>query len=257
MFAPRAKARRERTSDWRLATDETELSNVLKKLKADVCQANLDLVAQGLVTLTWGNVSGLSKDGKHFVIKPSGVSYDSMRPKHMVVVSVHTGEVVEGDLRPSSDTPTHRLLYQQFAGIGGITHTHSTRATSFAQARREIPCYGTTHADHFYGPVPLTRPLTREEIEEAYELNTGRVIVERFADLDPVAMPGVLVASHAPFAWGHDAADSVKNAVALEAVADMALGTLALAPHTGPVESYLLDKHYFRKHGKNAYYGQK
>ena len=230
---------------------------MLDELKQQVCQANLDLVAHGLVTLTWGNVSGLSADRAHLVIKPSGVAYDVMLPEHMVVVSVATGEVVDGGLRPSSDTPTHRVIYQQFRGVGGITHTHSTRATAFAQARREIPCFGTTHADHFYGSVPVTRPLTQQEIEEAYELNTGLVIVERFARIDPVAVPGVLVANHAPFAWGKDAADSVKNAVALEAVADMALGTLALAPHMGPVDSYLLDKHYFRKHGKDAYYGQK
>jgi L-ribulose-5-phosphate 4-epimerase len=174
----------------------------------------------------------------------------------MVVVSLETGEVVDGKLKPSSDTPTHRLLYQRFAGVGGITHTHSTRATTFAQARREIPCFGTTHADHFYGPVPCTRPLTDAEIRDAYEHNTGLVIIERFQGLDPLAVPGVLVASHAPFAWGKNAAESVKNAVALEAVADMALGTLALAPQMGPVEQYLLDKHYFRKHGKDAYYGQ-
>lgn len=225
-------------------------------LKNDVCQANLDLVAHGLVTLTWGNVSGLAPDGAHFVIKPSGVAYDVMKPEHMVVVSLETGEVVAGKLKPSSDTPTHRVLYQRFDRIGGITHTHSTRATIFAQARREIPCFGTTHADHFYGPVPVTRPLTAQEIQQAYELNTGLVIVERFEKLDPLAVPGVLVASHAPFAWGASAADSVKNAVALEAVAEMALGTLALEPRMSPVESYLLDKHYFRKHGKDAYYGQ-
>jgi L-ribulose-5-phosphate 4-epimerase len=225
-------------------------------LKQQVYEANLDLVAHGLVTLTWGNVSGLASDGAHFVIKPSGVAYDAMRPEHMVVVSLETGETVDGRLKPSSDTATHRVLYQWFAGIGGITHTHSPRATIFAQARREIPCFGTTHADHFYGPIPVTRPLTGKEIDEAYELNTGLVIVERFAQLDPLAMPAVLVASHAPFAWGKSAADSVKNAVALEAVADMALGTLALAPQTEPVAQYLLDKHYFRKHGKTAYYGQ-
>jgi L-ribulose-5-phosphate 4-epimerase len=229
---------------------------VLDDLKQQVCQANLDLVAHGLVTLTWGNVSGLADDRAHFVIKPSGVAYSAMRPEHMVVVSVETGQAVEGKLKPSSDTPTHRVLYQHFAGLGGITHTHSRRATIFAQARREIPCFGTTHADHFYGSVPVTRPLTAEEISQAYELNTGLAIVERFASLDPLAMPGVLVASHAPFAWGKDAADSVKNAVALEAVADMALGTLSLAPNVPPVERYLLDKHYFRKHGKDAYYGQ-
>jgi L-ribulose-5-phosphate 4-epimerase len=229
---------------------------VLDDLKQHVCQANLDLVAHGLVTLTWGNVSGLAPDGAHFVIKPSGVAYDAMRPEHMVVVSLETGEAVDGKLKPSSDTATHRVLYQRFQGIGGITHTHSPRATVFAQARREIPCFGTTHADHFYGSIPVTRPLTAKEIDEAYELNTGLVIVERFAKLDPLAIPGVLVASHAPFAWGKTAADSVKNAVALEAVADMALATLALAPSTGPVEQHLLDKHYFRKHGKAAYYGQ-
>lgn len=229
---------------------------MLEELKQQVCQANLDLVAHGLVTLTWGNVSGISPDRSLLVIKPSGVAYSVMRPEHMVVVSVETGEVVDGALKPSSDTPTHRLLYQSFSGIGGITHTHSAKATAFAQARREIPCYGTTHADHFYGTVPVTRPLTQQEIEEAYELHTGHVIVERFAKLDAAAMPGVLVASHAPFAWGKDAADSVKNAVALEAVAAMALDTLALYPALGPVDQYLLDKHYRRKHGKDAYYGQ-
>lgn len=229
---------------------------MFEDLKEQVCQANLDLVAHGLVTLTWGNVSGLSEDRRCFAIKPSGVAYAKMRPEHMVVVSLETGQVVEGDLRPSSDTPTHRILYQAFTGIGGVTHTHSTRATIFAQARREIPCFGTTHADHFYGPVPVTRPLSAREIDEAYEAHTGNVIVERFAGLNPVAVPGVLVASHAPFAWGSTAADSVKNAVALESVAEMALGTLALAPGAPPVEQYLLDKHFFRKHGPGAYYGQ-
>jgi len=230
---------------------------MLETLKQQVCQANLDLVAHGLVTLTWGNVSGLSDDRQFLVIKPSGVAYDGMAPSQMVVVSIETGEVVEGALKPSSDMVTHRLLYQKFNGTGGITHTHSPKATAFAQAHREIPCFGTTHADHFYGTIPVTRLLTAEEIDGGYEINTGRVIVERFAGLDPVAMPGVLVASHAPFAWGKDAADSVKNAVALEAVAAMALDTLALAQETGPVDQFLLDKHYFRKHGKDAYYGQR
>ncbi len=229
---------------------------MLEELKQQVCQANLDLVARGLVTLTWGNVSGLSNDRQFLVIKPSGVAYDGMSPAQMVVVSIKTGEVVEGALKPSSDMVTHRLLYQKFRGIGGITHTHSPKATAFAQARREIPCFGTTHADHFYGTIPVTRLLTAEEIDAGYEINTGHVIVERFAGLDPVAMPGVLVASHAPFAWGKDAADSVKNAVALEAVAAMALDTLALAQETGPVDQFLLDKHYYRKHGQDAYYGQ-
>ena len=230
---------------------------MLEDLKQQVCQANLDLVAHGLVTLTWGNVSGLSADGAYLVIKPSGVAYDGISPAQMVVVSIATGEVVEGSLRPSSDMVTHRLLYQKFRGVGGITHTHSPKATAFAQAHREIPCFGTTHADHFYGTIPVTRLLTAEEINAGYEINTGHVIVERFVNLDPVAMPGVLVASHAPFAWGKDAADSVKNAVALEAVAAMAIDTLALAHETGPVDQFLLDKHYHRKHGKDAYYGQR
>lgn len=230
---------------------------MLEELKRQVCRANLDLVAQGLVTLTWGNVSGLSDDGRLLVIKPSGVAYGEMTAEQMVAVDVETGEVVEGSLRPSSDTATHRWLYRHFGGVGGITHTHSPKASAFAQARREIACFGTTHADHFYGPIPVTRGLTAAEIDEGYELNTGRVIVERFANLDPVAMPAVLVAGHAPFAWGRNAADSVKNAVALEAVARMAIDTLALVPSLGAVEQCLLDKHYFRKHGAGAYYGQR
>lgn len=229
---------------------------MLEALKHDVCQANLDLVAHGLVTLTWGNVSGISEDRARVVIKPSGVPYDQMRPEHMVVVDFE-GRVVEGELRPSSDTPTHVLLYQRFGAIGGISHTHSRFATMFAQARVEIPCLGTTHADHFFGPVPVTRPLTQPEVEEAYEANTGHVIIERFAQLDPAATPAVLVAGHAPFAWGKHAADSVKNAVALEAVAEMALGTRQVRPDAPPLEAYVLDKHYRRKHGPNAYYGQR
>jgi L-ribulose-5-phosphate 4-epimerase len=228
---------------------------MLERLKDEVCQANLDLVAHGLVTLTWGNVSGISEDRRHVVIKPSGVAYDEMRPEQMVVVDL-SGNVVEGDLRPSSDTPTHVLLYQHFSNIGGITHTHSRYATTFAQARLEIPCYGTTHADHFHGPVPVTRPLTKAEVEEAYESNTGRVIIERFGDLDPAAMPAVLVAGHAPFTWGKDVAESVKNAVALEAVARMALGVQQIMRGAPPLEPYVLEKHYRRKHGPDAYYGQ-
>jgi L-ribulose-5-phosphate 4-epimerase len=229
---------------------------MLEKLKDEVCQANLDLVAHGLVTLTWGNVSGISDDRQHVVIKPSGVPYDQMRPEHMVVVDL-AGNVVDGRLRPSSDTPTHVLLYQHFVGIGGIAHTHSRHATMFAQARYEIPCYGTTHADHFYGPIPITRPLTKQEVDKAYEANTGQVIIERFQDLDPAAMPAVLVAGHAPFTWGKDAAESVKNAVALEAVAEMALGVQQICTHAPNLESYVLEKHYQRKHGPAAYYGQK
>lgn len=228
---------------------------MLEWLKEEVCQANLDLVAHGLVTLTWGNVSGISEDRRHVVIKPSGVAYDKMRAEHMVVVDLN-GYVVEGDLRPSSDTPTHVLLYHHFACVGGITHTHSVYATTFAQARLEIPCYGTTHADHFNGPVPVTRSLTKAEVDEAYEANTGRVIIERFCDLDPAAMPAVLVAGHAPFTWGKDVAESVKNAVALEAVAQMALGVQQIMRHAPALETYVLEKHYQRKHGPDAYYGQ-
>lgn len=229
---------------------------MLKSLKEQVCEANLDLVKHGLVTLTWGNVSAISDDRERVVIKPSGVSYDEMRPKQMVVVDLQ-GNVIDGDLRPSSDTPTHVLLYQHFEAVGGITHTHSRHGTMFAQARQEIPCLGTTHADHFYGPVPVTRPLTAEEVEEAYEANTGQVIIERFKELDPAAVPGVLVAGHAPFAWGPSAAKSVENAVALEAVAEMALGTSQIVADPPTLEQYVLDKHYRRKHGPDAYYGQK
>jgi len=229
---------------------------MLEELKVEVCQANLDLVGHGLVTLTWGNVSGISDDRQRVVIKPSGVSYDDMKPEHMVVVDLE-GNVIEGDLRPSSDTPSHVLLYRHLDSIGGITHTHSSHASMFAQARVEIPCYGTTHADHFFGPVPVTRPLSQQEVETAYEANTGQVIVERFADVDPLEMPAVLVAGHGPFAWGKNADDSVKNAVALEAVAKMAIGTMSIRPDAPVLESYVLQKHYQRKHGAHAYYGQK
>lgn len=232
------------------------MSRMLEQLKAAVCKANLDLVAHGLVTLTWGNVSGIDRTRGLVAIKPSGVPYDEMTPGHMVLVDLD-GRVAEGSLRPSSDTPTHVLLYRQFPGIGGITHTHSLHATMFAQARVEIPCYGTTHADHFHGPVPVTRPLTRGEVADGYEINTGRVIVERFAGLDPDAMPAVLVAGHAPFAWGRDAAESVRNAVALEAVAQLAIGTRRISPDAPELESYVLDKHHQRKHGPHAYYGQR
>ena len=228
----------------------------LGQLKEAVCLANLDLVAHGLVTLTWGNVSGITDARDRIVIKPSGVAYDKMRPEHMVVVDLD-GNVTDGDLRPSSDTPTHVLLYKHFDGIGGVTHTHSTYATMFSQARRPIPCYGTTHADHFAEPVPVSRPLTKQEVDEAYEANTGHVIIERFKELDPVATPAVLVAGHAPFAWGKTAADSVKNAVALEAVAQMALGTLQIEAAAMELEEHVRDKHYRRKHGPDAYYGQK
>jgi L-ribulose-5-phosphate 4-epimerase len=229
---------------------------MLQELKEQVCRANLDLVAQGLVTLTWGNASGICPDRQHVVIKPSGVGYDRLEPDDMVVVDLD-GRVIDGDLRPSSDTPTHLLLYRQFESVGGITHTHSRHATMFAQARRELPCLGTTHADHFHGTVPVTRPLTADEVREDYEGHTGRVIVERFADLDPVAMPAALVAGHAPFTWGATAAEAVKNAIALEAVAEMALGTWLLDPQSPALEDHVLDKHYRRKHGPDAYYGQR
>jgi L-ribulose-5-phosphate 4-epimerase len=229
---------------------------VLEELKEQVCRANIDLVTHALVTLTWGNVSGISDDRQRVVIKPSGVPYRDLRPEQMVVVDLE-GNVLDGGLRPSSDTPTHVLLYKHLTPIGGVTHTHSRWATMFAQARRELPCFGTTHADHFYGPVPVTRPLTPEEVEQAYEANTGRVIVERMRDLDPMAMPAVLVAGHAPFTWGKDAAQSLTNAVALEAVAQMAVGTLLLDAHAPPLEPHVLNKHYRRKHGPDAYYGQR
>lgn len=229
---------------------------MLESLKAEVCQANRDLVTHRLVILTWGNVSGISHDRQNMVIKPSGVSYDCLRPEDMVVVD-RSGQVVEGEFRPSSDTPTHLAIYKAFGAVGGITHTHSRFATMFAQARLEIPCLGTTHADHFYGAVPVTRLLTESEVAQDYEANTGQAIVEAFADLDPMAMPAVLVAGHAPFAWGASATKSVENAVALEAVAEMAWGTRLLVAPPPELESYILEKHYQRKHGPDAYYGQR
>jgi L-ribulose-5-phosphate 4-epimerase len=229
---------------------------MLEELKEQVCAANLDAWKSGLAKLTWGNVSGIEPERKLVVIKPSGVSYEKMKPKDMVVVGLD-GKKVEGSFNPSTDTPTHLVLYRRFNAIGGVIHTHSIHASMFAQACRAIPCFGTTHADHFHGPVPVTRSLTEEEVRSGYEENTGKVIVDRFAELDPVAVPGVLVANHGPFAWGRDAADAVKNGLALEFIAEMALGTLALAPQAGSIPRYLLDKHYMRKHGPNAYYGQK
>jgi len=231
-------------------------------LKEAVWRANLDLVASGLVVLTWGNVSGADRaaDGGAGVmaIKPSGVAYDTMQPEDMVIVSLASGEVVEGALRPSSDTPTHLHLYREFAAAGGVVHTHSTHAVSWAQAGRDLPCLGTTHADHFYGPVPATRRLTDDEVRGAYEHNTGAVIAECFRErgVDPAAVPAVLVAGHGPFAWGPTPRKAVENAVALEAVAHMALDTLRLNPSAPALEPALLDKHHLRKHGASAYYGQ-
>ncbi len=229
---------------------------MLDALKEQVCRANLDLVAEGLVIRTWGNVSGIDRDEGLVVIKPSGVPYDEMTPADMAVVSLESGERVEGDLKPSSDTETHLELYRAFPAVGGVVHTHSLQATAWAQARREIPPFGTTHADYFHGPVPCTRPLSEEEIADEYERNTGKVIVERFAGLDPLHLPGVLVACHGPFAWGADADDAVRNAVVLEHLAALAAATLRVAPYPPAIDQALLDKHFLRKHGPGAYYGQ-
>ena len=229
---------------------------MLEKLKHEVLKANLDLIKYRLVVLTWGNVSGIAREKELVVIKPSGIDYEKLTIDDMVVVDL-IGKVVEGTRRPSSDTPTHIELYKAFKEIGGITHTHSNYATMFAQACKEIPCLGTTHADHFYGPIPLTRFLTKDEVEEAYELNTGMVIIERFQKLNPSSTPGVLVAGHAPFAFGKSASDSVRNALILERVAEMALGTFQIDPDIKVLPEYVSEKHYQRKHGPNAYYGQK
>jgi L-ribulose-5-phosphate 4-epimerase len=231
----------------------------IQKLKEEVCRANLKLAESGLVILTWGNVSGVDRKAGLMAIKPSGVDYDNLKPVNIVVLSLETGEVVEGELRPSSDTPTHLLLHRNFKSIGGVVHAHSRFATSYAQAGMEIPCLGTTHADHFYGPVPLTRSLTTEEIHGNYELNTGVVIVEHFVKggLDPEQIPGVLVHNHGPFAWGEDAMSAVDSAIILEEVAQMSLYSRLLNPEVRPLPQPLLDKHFLRKHGPGAYYGQK
>jgi len=229
---------------------------MLRELRTEVCQANLDLVAEGLVIQTWGNVSGIDRRRGLVVIKPSGVPYDGMKPAHMVVVSLETGKVVEGKLKPSSDTPTHLVLYRAFPEIGGVVHTHSLYATAWAQARRGIPSFGTTQADYWYGEVPCTRPLTTKEIKADYEANTGQVIVEAFRKLDPMQHPAVLVASHGPFTWGEDAHDAVHHAGVLEFIARLASETLRLNPETKPMPPALLDKHFLRKHGAGAYYGQ-
>ena len=229
---------------------------MLRELRTEVCQANLDLVAGGLVIQTFGNVSGIDRRRGLVVIKPSGVPYDGMKPAHMVVVSLETGKVVEGKLKPSSDTPTHLVLYRAFPEIGGVVHTHSLYATAWAQARRGIPSFGTTQADYWYGEVPCTRPLTTKEIKADYEANTGQVIVEAFRKLDPMQHPAVLVASHGPFTWGEEAHDAVHHAGVLEFIARLASETLRLNPETKPMPPALLDKHFLRKHGAGAYYGQ-
>ncbi|OGX79644.1 MULTISPECIES: L-ribulose-5-phosphate 4-epimerase [unclassified Exiguobacterium] len=231
---------------------------VSRRLKEEVLQANLALPKHGLVTFTWGNVSGIDRNAGLVVIKPSGVPYERLTVEDMVVVDLE-GNIVEGELRPSSDTPTHLALYRSLPEIGGVVHTHSPWATSWAQAKRAIPAFGTTHADYFYGEIPCTRELTDEEIETAYELETGHVILETLDELmlEAVAVPGVLVANHAPFCWGKDADEAVHNAVVLEEVAKMGLHALNLNPGLTPIKQSVLDKHYLRKHGANAYYGQK
>ena len=228
---------------------------MLEELKKTVCEANLLLPKHGLVTFTWGNVSGIDREKGLVVIKPSGVPYDGMQPEDMVVVDLD-GKLVEGKWKPSSDTPTHVVLYKAFPECGGIVHTHSRWATTFAQAKKEISAMGTTHADYFYGAVPCTRPMTDREIRGEYEKETGNVIVETFADRNPADIPGVVVCSHGPFAWGTDPMNAVHNAVVMEEVAFMNWHAMVLNPELGPMQQTLLDKHYLRKHGKNAYYGQ-
>lgn len=227
-------------------------------LREAVWRANQAIVAAGLVTLSFGNASGVDRDRGVMVIKPSGVPYGELRPEHMAVVALEDGHTVEGELRPSSDTPTHLELYRSFTGVGGIVHTHSTAATAWAQARRPIPPFGTTHADHFRGAIPVTRTLTEAEVAGDYEAVTGSVIVEALetGGFDQLEMPAVLVASHGPFAWGSDAASAVENAIAIEIVAAMASRTLELDPDARPMADYLLERHYRRKHGGGAYYGQ-
>lgn len=229
---------------------------MLEELKKEVFQANLDLVKQGLVIFTWGNVSGVDREKGLVVIKPSGVSYETMKPEDMVVVSLETGKVVEGDLNPSSDTPTHLVLYHAFQNIQGVVHTHSTYATAWAQAGKDIPNIGTTHADYFYKAVPCTADMTKEEVEGKYELETGNVIVKRFEGINPDHTPGVLVKNHGPFTWGTSPANAVYNAKVLEQCAKMAFISFAINPET-TMNPLLIEKHYSRKHGPNAYYGQK
>lgn len=230
---------------------------MLEELKKEVYEANMLLPKYNLVTFTWGNVSGIDREKNLFVIKPSGVDYDKLSPEKMVVVDLN-GNIVEGDLNPSSDTPTHRVLYNHFPNIKGIVHTHSPWAVSFAQAGLDIPAAGTTHADTFYGPVPVSRAMKKEEVITEYERQTGDVITETFKkrQIDPDQVPAVLVNDHGPFTWGKSAAEAVHNAVVLEEVAKMTYHSLQLNPHQIDMERYLLDKHFLRKHGKNAYYGQ-
>ena len=230
---------------------------MLEELKKQVYEANMELPRRGLITYTWGNVSGIDRKTGYFVIKPSGVDYDALSPDDMVVMDLD-GNKIEGKYKPSSDTATHLELYKKYPDIGGVVHTHSPEAVAWAQAGRDIPLYGTTHADYFYGAVPCTRKLTQEEVDSDYERKTGKVIVETFCDhnIDPMHVPGVLCANHGPFTWGKDAAQAVYHAVVLEEVAKMALLTNQINPNTAPAPQYVLDKHYHRKHGSTAYYGQ-
>lgn len=230
---------------------------MLEELKKEVFEENLELVEKKLVIYTWGNVSGIDRESKIFAIKPSGVDYDIMKVDDMVLIDLE-GKKIEGKYKPSSDTATHIELYKAFPEIGAIVHTHSSYATSWAQARKDIPAFGTTHADYFYGDIPCARALTKEEIENDYEKNTGLVIIETLKErnINPMDIPGIIIASHGPFAWGKDSRQAVYNAVVLEELSKMAYRTIQINPNIKSVEKYLLDKHYFRKHGKNAYYGQ-
>ena len=227
-----------------------------EELRKAVCDANVELWKQKLVICSWGNVSGIDRSAGIVAIKPSGLEYDQLTPEKIVLLDLD-GNVVKGDLNPSSDTPTHLELYRSFKAIGGVCHTHSPVATMWAQACREIPCFGTTHADYFYGSVPVTDLMKPGEIKSDYELNTGKVIVRRFSGLNPIEVSAVLVANHGPFSWGKGPAEALEAMVVLEEVAKIALGTITINPGQGPISKALLDKHYFRKHGKNAYYGQK
>ncbi len=229
---------------------------MLENLKKAVCAANLELVAEGLVIQTWGNASAIDREKRLVVIKPSGVAYEQMKPSHMVVVALDSGAVVQGRLKPSSDTPTHLVLYRAFQGIGGIVHTHSLSATAWAQTCQDLPALGTTHADYFHGPVPCTCQLTSREIDSDYEANTGEVIVRTFAGRDPLSCPAVLVASHGPFTWGRTVEEAVHHAVILEHLVKLASETLRIAPAAKAMQTPLMNKHFFRKHGPGAYYGQ-
>lgn len=228
---------------------------MLDSLREEVLDANLELVRRGLVLYTFGNASGIDRASGLVAIKPSGVPYERMTPQDLVIVSLD-GRIVEGKLKPSSDLDTHLALYRAFPSIGGVVHTHSRHATAWAQAQREIPCFGTTHADYFFGPIPVTRPLTPEEVRGDYEAETGTVIVQRFADRDPLEVPAVLVAGHAPFCWGKNAAEAAHNAVVLEEIAALALETISIQPQAAPLAAHVLEKHFRRKHGASATYGQ-